>query len=319
MKILVIGGAGYVGSVLVPKLDELGYDVDVIDLLWFGNNLPSNINVIQKNAFDLTVDELKKYEQVIFMAGLSNDPMAEFSPKQNFIENSALPSYIAYISKQAGVKRFIFASSCSIYGYSYDNTFIETSSPRSAYPYGISKIQAENAIRNLNDQNFSTICLRKGTISGYSPRMRFDIVINAMFKSVILTNKIIVNDPHAWRPILGIQDAANAYIKSIEAKESLHGYFNIAYNNYTILNLAMEIKEIFEKKYGFDKILIEVNGIKDLRSYKVYLMLGLMDLKVEYTESVENIVDSLFRNKEEFGNFDNPNYYNIEVFKNIKF
>ncbi len=191
MKILVIGGAGYVGSVLVPKLIDVGYDIDVVDLLWFGNNLPNNINVIQKNAFDLKVDDLIIYEQVIFLAGLSNDPMAEFSPKQNFIQNSALPSYLAYISKQAGVKRFIFASSCSIYGYDKDRIFNEGDYTFSAFPYGISKIQTENAIRNLGDDKFSTICLRKGTISGYSPRMRFDVVINAMFKSAMLTNKII--------------------------------------------------------------------------------------------------------------------------------
>lgn len=319
MKILVIGGAGYVGSVLVPKLDKLGYDVDVIDLLWFGNNLPSNINVIQKNAFDLTVDELKKYEQVIFMAGLSNDPMAEFSPKQNFIENSALPSYVAYISKEAGVKRFIFASSCSIYGYDNNKLFNESDLTRCSYPYGISKIQAENAIRNLNDQGFSTICLRKGTISGYSPRMRFDIVINAMFKSAILTNKIIVNDPHAWRPILSVEDAANAYIKSIEANKLIYGVFNIAYLNYTIVDLALEIKEIFEKKYGFNKISIEVSGNKDFRSYKADVGSSIMNLKVDYRESVKDIINSLFLNREEFGNFDNPNYYNIEVFKNLKF
>jgi nucleoside-diphosphate-sugar epimerase len=254
MKILIIGGAGYVGSVLVPKLINLGYDIDVIDLLWFGNNLPSTVNVIKKDAFNITEDELKQYEQVIFIAGLSNDPMAEFSPRQNFIQNSALPSYLAYIAKQAKIKRFIFASSCSIYGYTNNKIYNETDVTISKYPYGISKIQSEFVIKNMQDKDFSTICLRKGTISGYSPRMRFDLVINSMFKSIILTNKIIVNDPTAWRPILGIEDAANAYIKSIQAPYDISGVFNIASENYTILEIATILKNIFERKFNFNNI-----------------------------------------------------------------
>ena len=109
MKILIAGGAGYIGSVLAPKLLEHGYEVDVIDLLWFGNQLPISVNVIEKDIKDLKEEDLKKYKQVIFLAGLSNDPMAEFSPLRNFIENGSSPAYLAYISKRAGVKRFIYA------------------------------------------------------------------------------------------------------------------------------------------------------------------------------------------------------------------
>jgi nucleoside-diphosphate-sugar epimerase len=314
MKILVVGGAGYVGSILVPKLFNLGYDVDVIDLLWFGNNLPQTINVIKKDAFNITEEELKQYEQVIFIAGLSNDPMAEFSPQQNFIQNSALPSYLAYISKQAKVKRFIFASSCSIYGYANDKIYNETDITFSTYPYGISKIQSEFVIKNICDENFSTICLRKGTISGYSPRMRFDLVINTMFKSAMLTNEIIVNDPNAWRPILGIEDAADAYIKSIQAPYEISGIFNVASNNYTILEIATILKNILEEKYNFNNINIQIKNIPDLRSYKVNSDLGKSILNLKYLNDIENIVDSIVT----YNNFDNINYYNIEVFKKLK-
>ena len=123
MKILIAGGAGYIGSVLVPKLLERGYDVDVLDLLWFGNFLPKEIRILKKDVFDITEEELKGYEQVIFIAGLSNDPMAEYSPSKNFIDNASAPTYLAYISKRAGVKRFLHGGLCSVYGYTVNELY----------------------------------------------------------------------------------------------------------------------------------------------------------------------------------------------------
>jgi len=108
MRILIAGGAGYIGSALIPKLQERGYIVDVIDLLWFGNHLPSDVKIIKKDIFELQEEELREYDQVMFLAGLSNDPMAEFSPAKNFIYNASSPSYLAYIAKRAGVKKLLF-------------------------------------------------------------------------------------------------------------------------------------------------------------------------------------------------------------------
>jgi nucleoside-diphosphate-sugar epimerase len=176
MKILIAGGAGYIGSALVPKLQERGYTIDVVDLLWFGNNLPENVRIIQKDIFELHEDELKEYEQVIFLGGLSNDPMAEFSPAKNFIYNASSPSYLAYISKRAGVQKFIYASSCSVYGYTVNELYDESAPAVSNYPYGISKLQGEQAVLRMADDKFSVICFRKGTVSGYSPRMRLDLI-----------------------------------------------------------------------------------------------------------------------------------------------
>jgi len=137
MKILVAGGCGYIGSALVTKLANRGYEVDVVDLLWFGNHLPGEIKVIGKDIFDMSEDELKGYEQVIFLAGLSNDPMAEYSPGRNFIYNAAAPAYLCYIAKRAGVRRFIYAGSCSVYGYTVDELYDENSPTICNYPYGI--------------------------------------------------------------------------------------------------------------------------------------------------------------------------------------
>src|SRR6202167_247781 len=234
MKILVAGGAGYLGSVLIPKLLERGYKVDVVDLFWFGNQLPRQAGILNKDIFHLTVEDLEPYDQVIFLAGLSNDPMAEFSPSKNFIFNAAAPAYLAYTAKKAKVKRYIYASSCSVYGYTENELFDETRPVASSYPYGISKLQGEQAALQLVDDNFSVISLRKGTISGYSPRMRLDLIINTMFKSAMRERTITINNPSIWRPILSIQDAVTAYTRAIETNHKISGVFNVASGNYTV-------------------------------------------------------------------------------------
>ena len=202
MKILVAGGAGYIGNVLIPRLLDRGYKVDVVDLFWFGNNLPRQVGILNKDIFHLTVEDLEPYDQVIFLAGLSNDPMAEFSPSKNFIFNAAAPAYLAYTAKNAKVKRYIYASSCSVYGYTENDLYDETRPVSSIYPYGISKLQGEQAAVQLADDDFSVIALRKGTVSGYSPRMRFDLIINTMFRNAVREHVITVNNPSIWRPIL---------------------------------------------------------------------------------------------------------------------
>src|SRR5215467_6768440 len=155
MKLLIAGGAGYLGSVLIPKLIERGYKVDVVDLFWFGNHLPKQTGILNKDIFNLTVEDLEPYDQVVFLAGLSNDPMAEYSPSKNFVFNAAAPAYLAYIAKNAKVKRYIYASSCSVYGYTENELFDESRAVSSSYAYGISKLQGERAVIQLIDSDFS--------------------------------------------------------------------------------------------------------------------------------------------------------------------
>src|SRR6204780_2050582 len=232
MKILIAGGAGYLGSVLVPKLLDRGYEVDVVDLFWFGNHLPPQAGIIRKDIFDITVDDLQCYQQVVFLAGLSNDPMAEYSPSQNFIFNAAAPPHLSFLAQKAKRKRDAYASSCSVYGYTDNELFDETRPVSSSYPYGISKLQGEQAVMNLMDESFSVISLRKGTVSGYSPRMRLDLIVNTMFKTALHEGSITINNPAIWRPILAMEDAITAYIRAIEAHETISGIFNVASGNY---------------------------------------------------------------------------------------
>jgi nucleoside-diphosphate-sugar epimerase len=317
MRILVAGGAGYVGSVLIPRLLERGYDVSVVDLFWFGNSLPASVTILHKDIFDLQMADLKDFDQVIFLAGLSNDPMADFSPSKNFIFNASAPAYLAYIAKKAGVRRYIYASSCSVYGYTENELFDEDQPVSSSYPYGISKLQGERAVMQMVDNDFSVISLRKGTVSGYSPRMRYDLIINTMFKCAMQTGTIRVNNPAIWRPFLSIEDAAMAYTRSVEANESLSGIFNIASGNHTVGEIADLVKLALEEELG-KKVNLDIQHIKDVRNYKVSIERAKTVLSFHPHQSVRSIVRNLIDNMEKCSDWDNPLYYNIHVFKGLE-
>jgi nucleoside-diphosphate-sugar epimerase len=316
MRLLVAGGAGYVGSVLIPRLIERGYKVDVVDLFWFGNHLPRQTGILTKDIFQLTVEDLEPYDQVIFLAGLSNDPMAEYSPSKNFIFNAAAPAYLGYIAKIAKVKRYIYACSCSVYGYTENDLYDETRPVGSSYPYGISKLQGEQAVMQLVDDDFSVISLRKGTISGYSPRMRLDLIINTMFKTAMRERAITVNNPSIWRPILSIEDAATAYIRAIEANQNISGIFNIASGNYTVGEVADLIKGEVEERLNL-RINLCIKHIQDFRNYKVSVEKAANVLSFHSTGNVRSIVANLIDNKELFQDWDNPAYSNIQTFRQV--
>jgi nucleoside-diphosphate-sugar epimerase len=317
MKVLAAGGAGYVGSVLIPKLLDRGYEIDVVELFWFGNHLPDEVGVVRKDIFDLSTDDLRGYEQVIFLAGLSNDPMAEFSPSKNFVFNAAAPAYLAYIAKKAGVRRYIYACSCSVYGYTENELYDETRPADSSYPYGISKLQGEQAVLQLQDDNFSVIALRKGTICGYSPRMRLDLIINTMFKTAVQQGMIKVNNPSIWRPILSIQDAAVAYVRSIEANYKISGIFNIASGNFTVGEVADQVRSAIEHQMG-SRVKLEINHVQDVRNYKVTTEKAQTVLSFHPQGSIASIVADLFEHLPQFQDWDNPSYYNIQQFKKLE-
>lgn len=316
MKILIGGGAGYVGSRLIPELIKQGHTVGVIDLLWFGNNLPKKVKIVKKNLFDVSAKDMEGYDQFIFLAGLSNDPMAEYNPAKNFVYNGASPSYLAYEAKKAGIKRFIYASSCSVYGYTRGKLFDENAPVICAYPYGISKLQGERGVFQLQDKDFSVISLRKGTVCGYSPRMRFDLLINTMFKAVMTNRKIIVNNPDIWRPVLDIRDAVNIYLKAIEADYSVSGVFNAASGNYTVGQTAKIVKSELEKLIK-EKIEIELGGMKDFRNYKVSIKKAKKELRYSPKYSIKDTVRDIFENINKYGDFSDELFHNITIFKKI--
>ncbi len=317
MRILAAGGAGYIGCKLIPVLLEHGYEVDVVDLLWFGNHLPANVSVFKKDLFKCQPDDLKDYDQLIFLAGLSNDPMAEFDPSMNFIFNGALPSYVAFIAKKAGVKRFIYASSCSVYGYTVNELYDEDSPVTCGYPYGISKLQGERGVLQLQDKDFSVIAMRQGTVCGYSPRMRMDLIVNTMFKFAVTEREITVNNPSIWRPILDIRDATTAYLRAIQADYSLSGVYNVASGNYTVGQVGDMVKYEIEKLIK-KKVNIVIKNIEDYRNYKVKIDRAKTYLGYQPQHTIEDIILDLYENRAYFEDYDNEQFYNIRVFEKLK-
>ena len=315
-NILLAGGAGYIGTELCKRLMKLDYDITVIDNLWFGNNLDPKIKLIQKDIFKVNSKDLEGFDIVIFLAGVSNDPMAEFSPSENFIQNAACPAYLSYESKRAGVKRFIYASSCSVYGYTVDELYDESSPTTCAYPYGISKLQGENGVMQLADEKFSVISLRQGTVCGYSDRMRFDLVVNTMFKNALIHGEITVNNPSIWRPIFHIQDACTAYIRAIQAPDNISGIFNVASDNYTLGQIgdvvSVEMSKLLDKE-----IKVHINDIKDFRNYKVSIQHAKLTLGFTPIYTVKDIIHDLFQKTANLTNLEDEKFYNIKVFKSL--
>lgn len=315
---MIFGGAGYIGSALVPVLLDHGYDVTVIDLLWFGNHLPKEVNVIQKDLFSCTEKDLEGFDQCIFLGGLSNDPMAEFDPVRSFIYNASLPSYLAYISRQAGVKRFIYASSCSVYGYTVDKLFDETSKISCFYPYGIGKLQGEKGVMHLQEDDFSVICLRKGTVSGYSPRLRLDLIVNTMVLNALTKGVVTISNPAIWRPILSMRDCVSAYLRSIQANYSVSGVFNIAFDNFTVGEVGYTVKDVIEKRYPDKHIKLDVKNVQDVRNYKVTIEKARTTLGFHPRYSVADIVTELLDKWDTITPLiDKDESYNIRICKKL--
>jgi len=319
-NILIAGGSGYIGTLLSEKLQNSNHNYSILDLMWFGNNFSKSPNIIKKDILEITEDDLTNFDTVVFMAGLSNDPMANFNPAMNFVQNISAPTYLSYISKKAGINRFVYACSCSIYGYTKDKEISEemesTQYPSiTNHPYGISKKVGELGILGLTDDNFRPISLRKGTIGGWSPRMRFDLVINAMTKSALTTRKIKVTNPDIWRPIVDVRDVVDAYILAINSELSIHGAFNILEDNYNLRQIATEIQKTLLSNNIECEIIYD--NIDDVRNYKASNKKAKNILKFSPKYKIKDTVENLLENIPAKFNFDNPNYYNIEIFKKL--
>jgi nucleoside-diphosphate-sugar epimerase len=192
----------------------------------------------------------------------------------------------------------------------------ETRSVSSSYPYGISKLQGEQAALQLVDDNFSVISLRKGTISGYSPRMRLDLIINTMFKNAMKDRTITINNPSIWRPILSIRDAVTAYIRAIEANHKISGVFNVASGNYTVGEVGDLVKGAIEERMG-SSIHLVIKHIQDFRNYKVSIEKAKNVLSFHPADNLKSIVLNLIENMDKFEDWDNPLYSNMGTFKAI--
>ena len=315
-KILILGGAGYIGNRLSRRLLELDYDVTVIDAMWFGNNLPPAVKLVEKDIFDLKKEDYVGFESVVFLGGVSNDPMAEFNPAENFIQNAAAPSFAAYLAKAAGVKKFVYASSCSVYGFANEKFFTELDEISCSYAYGISKLQGEQGVLSIADDNFNVISLRQGTVCGFSERMRFDLVVNSMFKDSLTKKVIHVSNPNIWRPILHIEDTCSAFIRAIQVTGVNKEIFNIATENTVLGQLAEIVKNEVAKLAGIN-VVIENKNIQDFRNYRVSIDKAYRLLGYKPNHTLTDIVKSIYENLDKIPNFESEEYYNIQMFKKL--
>jgi len=316
MKILIAGGAGYIGTRLSNYLADKGHKVTVLDLFWFGDFLDKKVEKIKGDIFSLKEERVRGFDAVVFLAGLSNDPMAEFSPSLNFIYNGSSPSYLAYIAKRAGVPRFIYASSCSMYGNSVDKINTENSETISIYPYGISKWQGEFAVRKFSDSKFDVVCFRQGTLSGFSPRMRFDLMVNTMYMRAQTVGKITVDNPNIWRPLLSMSDAISAYVFAIESRKNISGVYNLSSGNFKVGEVAKRVQSYFLDHHN-KKIAIEWNKKKSFRNYRVSTQKIKKKFGFNFSGSIEEILGDLNKNIKPGISYGDDRFYNIKVFNKI--
>jgi len=271
---LVTGGGGYLGSVLVPMLLSEGYKVVVIDRFFWGKNVfgdlknNSNLKLLEKDTRTLDKKDMEGIDVVIDLASLSNDPTGEINPKNTMEINYKTRVRTAKIAKSVGVKKYILASSCSVYGFR-DTILNEKSKVAPITTYAKASALAEIDTLKLSDNRFSVTVLRQGTLYGTSPRMRFDLVLNTMVLSYFKDKRISVLGGGQWRPLLNVRDSARAFIlvaKTSDAKVNGE-IFNVGDNkqNYQIKKLASLIAH---KLSNNTNIAIQ-NAQDDFRSYRV--------------------------------------------------
>ncbi len=323
-KVLLVGGAGYVGSVLAEELLDHGYAVKIFDRLYFGDmglrQVRDRVNLVIGDMRTVQAEVMDGIDAVINVGGLSNDPTAEFNPKANYEINTVATRRLAEFCKERGVRRFIFGSSCSIYDQgvgSEKNDILQDERaevhPRAAYSR--SKYEAEQILLQMNDARFCPVILRKGTIYGFSSRMRYDLVVNTFLKDA-LSKKVLTLDygGEMWRPVVDIRDVARAYIACLEAEEDkVRGeIFNVSFQNVRISELALRVREALRQE-GVQVDIRPDYGYKGVRSYRASTQKIERVLRIYPKISIEASVVDMLGKIQKFGytDFENPRYYNI--------
>jgi nucleoside-diphosphate-sugar epimerase len=322
--ILVTGGAGYIGCQLVPKLCEAGYRVRVFDIMFYGDagldGVRSHIEVVEGDIRSIPVNLLDGVSAIINLAGLSTEPAAEYRPEANQEINFRAAVELASLAKKKGVRRFIQASSGSIYdvGAGHPERDILHTEDFPVEPfrtYSITKREAEKKILSLADEKFTPVVLRKGSVYGYSPRMRFDLVVNAFTLAAMHTGQLLLhNGGEMWRPLLSIQDAADAYQLMLQAPaEKISGeIFNITNGNYRISELALRVQNKLANMGIPCQIRPDYN-YRNLRSCqasgkKIAGRLGFVP-KIPVEQSVEDLVEKIRSGA--FPDENDPAFHNI--------
>jgi nucleoside-diphosphate-sugar epimerase len=321
MRVLVTGGAGYIGSVLMRAILEKGYQVTCLDRLFFGTDplkdVADRIKLIKDDVRWFDPDTLDGVDTVLDLASLSNDPSGELEPQKTLEINYKGRVRVAALSKKHGVKRYVLASTCSVYGFQ-EGTLSEESALNPLTTYARANMLAEKDVLPLADRSFTTTALRQATVYGFSPRMRFDLAINGMVLGFFKNGKVpIMRDGKQWRPFVHVKDTSNAFVRVLESDaELVNGQiFNVGSNdqNVQVFDLANLVAEAIRLPFNY-----EWYGTPDKRSYKVSFdkIKKTLKYKTDYSpkEGAKEVYDAL---KEGRLNPDDPKTITVKWYRSL--
>ncbi|MEU1698655.1 SDR family oxidoreductase [Streptomyces pseudogriseolus] len=275
MRVLLTGHQGYLGTVMAPVLTAAGHEVVGLDAGLFADCVlgprPADPPGTRVDLRDVTADHVAGVDAVIHLAALSNDPLGALAPELTYDINHHASVRLAKLARDAGVRRFLYASTCSVYGAAGGDDLVAEDAPlRPVTPYAESKVRVEDDLHELADDDFSPVCMRNATAFGYSPRLRADIVLNNLVGHALLSGEVLVlSDGTPWRPLVHAADIARAFTAALEApREAVHDRaFNIGSetNNVTVAEIAQQVAEAVDGS----KVVITGETGADPRSYRV--------------------------------------------------
>jgi nucleoside-diphosphate-sugar epimerase len=319
MRVLVTGGAGYIGVELVRQLLARGDDVTIVDRLYFGSDSLEEVRdaarLIQADLREFDPRWLDGIEAVCHLAGLSNDPTAEYNPAANWEMNALATQRLARACAEAGVPRLVFGSSASLYDGLGPGMFDEQAAVRPRGAYSQSKKFAEDALLGAASDAFSPVILRQGTVYGYSPRMRFDLVVNTFVKDAMLYRRLFLHGGGwQWRPLVDVRDVARAHIEALVApRELVHAQiFNVLQENYQIRQLAMLVAGsllLMGRRVELEDAPLPPL-VRDYRmsNFKMTQTLGFTP-QITVLESIDDMLKRLPIDR--YAEFAHPRHYNI--------
>jgi len=317
-RILVTGGCGYVGSILVPKLARR-YRVTVLDSMFFGNHLQpiDNVDIVEGDIRDIGLMRslLSTTTDVIHLASISNDPSSDLDPAITYAVNRDAVKQLVSAAKECGVRRFINASSSSVYGIKEEESVTEDLRLEPITLYAKLKAETEEIIANAAGNGFTTVSIRSATVCGVSPRMRFDVIVNIMAKAAIVNGTITVFGGDQHRPNIHIDDITDLYARLIEMPEDkINGrVFNAGATNHTV----REIAEMAREETGA-AITVDPNAV-DNRSYRISSQKIKHELGFEPKKTIRQAIKDI---KQAFasGVFAEPDgkiYYNVRTMREV--
>ncbi|MFE3056240.1 NAD-dependent epimerase/dehydratase family protein [Nocardia sp. NPDC059239] len=300
MRVLVTGHQGYLGTVMVPLLQQAGHEVTGLDSGLFADcvlgEAPPAPPALAVDLRDVTADQLAGFDAVVHLAALSNDPLGALAPRITYDINHHASVRLARLAKDAGVRRFLYASTCSVYGAAGDGLVTEDAPLRPLTPYAESKVRVEDDVAAIADSGFSPVFLRNATAFGFSPRLRADIVLNNLVGYAVLTGEVkVLSDGTPWRPLVHAQDIARAFAACLAAPdEAVHcRAYNVGTeaNNLTVAQIAQAVVDVVPES----TLVITGESGADPRSYRVDFGYARKELGFEAEWSIPDGAAELYR------------------------